>query len=89
VRFDLPFPIHHGWAVLNGKVIDLTCRVHGDARTKGQYGDRVLGTFTDRIYFGRTFPTAEVRRAVVQRGWWGSLIDDWQNDFLYLQGRTW
>jgi hypothetical protein len=89
IKFDLPFPIHHGWAVLNGNVIDLTCRVHGAARTKGRLGDRVLGIFTDRIYFGCIFPTEEVRRAVFQRRFWGSLLDDWQNDFPYLRGQRW
>ena len=41
------FPVHHGWATLNGKVIDLTFRTH-KPNHKGRLRNRIFGEFPKR-----------------------------------------
>jgi len=68
IRENSPsFAIHHGWAVINGKVIDPTntdgVKVTMAARAgKMPHSKRVvLGTFgADRVYIGVEFPRSEL-----------------------------
>lgn len=76
---DLPLPIHHAWLDVGGKVVDLTLR------TRAGRGLRAVGTFKDVDYFGATFGVNEVRAFVVATKCYGSLLDDWQRGFPYLQ----
>ena len=42
--------IHHAWASLNGKVLDVTHRIK--PRRRARFRDRVFGAFDDREYLG-------------------------------------
>ncbi len=84
VRTGLGIPIHHGWAVLDGKVIDMTMRLT-QPRSHGRFRDRVIGSYNDRVYFGVTFDTAYLRQRVAKNGGYVSLIDDWQAGWPLLK----
>ena len=84
VREGLGIPVQHGWIDINGKVIDLTLRT--DSKKRGVLGNRVLGAFPEgRLYYGAKFNTQLVRHMMLDRGWAGSLLDDWENDFPLLK----
>lgn len=82
------FPVLHGWATINNKVIDLTWRVTPFKRRRMQ--DRVLGEFPQPYeYFGVPFANkTSLRLIVLQRGAAGTLIDDWENHWPLLRGET-
>lgn len=74
-------PIHHGWATINNKIIDVTIRPDSeyfDRRSKGIRGDvpAYLG------YFGVLFKRAHLSG---KRDAW-SLLDDMKNGWPYLVG---
>ena len=74
-------PIHHGWVDLNGKVVDVTLRVHpqyeGPMYARRRFPDRAIGeTPSCREYYGLTFADREVVKFVQETGSLGSLIDD-------------
>jgi hypothetical protein len=80
-------PVHHGWLLLNGKVVDLTMRLREPLKRtspvkRGRLRNRVLGEFPEpRAYFGVRFETDSVRAFMRRTGTLGSLIDDWQSGF--------
>ena len=82
-------PIHHGWASLNGKVVDLTWCVK-NPRTKGRLHDRILGEFPeDYEYLGIPFPQKNlIRLLMLRRGWAGTLIDDWRQQWPLVRGES-
>jgi hypothetical protein len=55
-------PIHHAWAVIRGKVVDLTCRRHDNLIVmEHRYSDRVLGAFPpEQAYIGISFSRKRV-----------------------------
>lgn len=83
----------HAWLSVNGKVVDLTLRRFP---AEGESGDpdtgyrlAVLGEIpAGRIYRGMAFDTEPLSRLCLRRQSWGTLIDDWQNDFPLLRGKT-
>ena len=85
-------PVLHGWALLNGKVIDLTMRLrdgHGDSVRKQRepwHADRVLGEFpSERVYYGKRFSRREVLLAMSDPKFTGSFIDDWERGWPLLK----
>jgi hypothetical protein len=49
---NAPIPVHHGWNVINGKVVDLTLRMKSP-RSKGRLRNRVIGVVpTGWVYIG-------------------------------------
>lgn len=61
-------PVHHGWVVLRGKVIDLTWKDQkGKSRISGS------GNF---LYFGVPFDRNLVLSRISETGWASSVIDD-------------
>jgi hypothetical protein len=85
-------PVLHGWALLNGKVIDLTMRLR-DARGESVrkprepwHVDRILGEFpAERVYYGKRFSRREVLLAMSDPKFSGSFIDDWERDWPLLK----
>jgi len=85
-RIGPGFPIMHGWATLNGKVIDLTARLNVPRRS-GRLRDRVLGEFPEkREYFGVPIGREYMMRSAFDPKFTGSIIDDWQRGFPALKG---
>ena len=82
--------VQHGWAEINGKVIDLTWRLDQPVRKKGRLKNRVIGVFPKGYeYVGVAFPQKDdLRRLMLQRGWVGTLIDDWENGWPLLRGES-
>jgi hypothetical protein len=79
-------PVHHGWATINNKVIDMTWRLK-EARKQGFYRDRILGVFPEHYeYFGVSFKTARLRAKAKQRSFVGTVLDDWENGYPLLRG---
>jgi len=80
--------VQHGWASINGKVIDLTWRLDQTIRKSGRLKDRVIGVYPEGFeYVGVPFPDKDaLRTKMLERGWCGSLIDDWENDWPLIRG---
>jgi hypothetical protein len=82
--------VHHGWASINGKVIDLTWRLDQTLRKRGRLRDRIIGLYPEGYeYVGVPFPDKRhLREKMLDRGWVGSQIDDWENRWPLLRGET-
>jgi len=80
--------VQHGWATINGKVIDLTWRLDQTIRKSGRLKDRVIGVYPEGFeYVGVPFPDkAALRIKMLERGWVGSQIDDWENNWPLVRG---
>jgi hypothetical protein len=83
-------PVLHGWASINGKVVDLTLRTreeNGEYRRPGRpFQDRVIGDFPpQRAYWGAEFDAEMVRQLMLRRDYLGSFIDDWKNDWQLMR----
>jgi len=80
--------VQHGWATINGKVIDLTWRLDQPVRKTGRLKDRVVGVYPEGFeYVGVPFPDRDaIRNKMLDRGWAGSLIDDWENGWPLVRG---
>lgn len=78
------FPLHHGWVVVNDKVVDLTWR--NPAPSRGRLGGHVLGLLPpDWVYCGVLFERDDVVRNVRTTGFFQSLIDDWRGGWPLLK----
>jgi len=81
-------PTHHAWLTLNGKVVDLTWRLHGDKAPRVILPEYNLGTFESPYqYFGVEIPGGDWLK------WWSShknvavpVLDDWKNDWSLFKG---
>ena len=83
----IPMAIHHGWAVLNGKLIDLTLRYHDLKPKRGdRFADRAIGLFPKRQYRGVTFTVQDVQKHVLAHREWGTIIDNWRDGHPLLRG---
>ena len=71
-------PVHHGWVLLNGKVIDLTWK---DRKGESRVG-RTLGDFA---YLGVRFDRELIRSRIQKTGWASTVIDDYENDWPVLK----
>ena len=89
-------PMHHGWAAINGKVIDFTWRLRDNpeyhlsvARAKNPLKDRIWGRFPDSwAYIGVEFPREMLVERLFHSGVAGTIIDDWANEWpLFKQER--
>jgi hypothetical protein len=81
--------VHHGWASINGKVIDLTWRLE-KGRSKGRLRDRIIGEYPEGYeYLGIPFPDKNLlRQIMVRRGWCGTLLDDWEKQWPLVRGES-
>ena len=90
----IPFPIHHGWLDLNGKVIDVTLRSHPDdppvsKRRRDKFANRAIGEFSPcREYFGVVFSDDYVKQYMEETMSLGSLIDDVERGFPLMMGKV-
>lgn len=79
------FPTLHGWATINGKVIDLTWQQHTSKR-KGRFRDRVLGEIPDGwAYHGVTFESDWVLARWAHYGASFSFLDDYYHGYPLFQ----
>lgn len=81
-------PMHHAWASIHGKVIDLTwSTLPFDERGLDDPSDRIWGEFPeDWLYLGTSFELAAIRRMWREHGVAGSLILNWQDGYPVLRG---
>ena len=80
VDAGLGVPLDHAWLSVNGKVVDLTIRVEGEAY------DRVHGIMpTNWEYYGVEMDTGECRHCL-EHGKHVPLIDDWECGWPKLAG---
>lgn len=83
----IAWPIHHAWAVLNGKVIDLTLRLDKPVGN-GRLPDRIIGTFpSDWEYVGVTFKNVDVIERMLTTRAAGSLLNYMERDFPVMFGK--
>jgi hypothetical protein len=95
-----PFPVHHAWITLDGKVVDLTLTTNKytleqltafmhegvELSRNEDLSDRILGEIPeDWQYFGVEFESKKVGQQFVERGSSFSLIDDWERGWPLLQ----
>lgn len=74
------FGIDHAWLSINGKVVDPSLRLEGDAR--------VVGVIPEGWgYYGVEFEVELVHRAM-GRGHWSPIIDDPENGWPQIPGRA-
>lgn len=100
VECKSPFPVHHAWVTLDGKVVDLTLTTTKytleqltDWQDNGvslpredDFSDRILGVIPENWeYFGVEFEAKKVGQQFVDRGASFSLIDDWERRWPLLQ----
>ncbi len=64
IRYDSPIPIHHAWAVLNGKPIDVTLRPLGEKTTcdPQKLIERASRNMQENAYWGVIVPADDVRK---------------------------
>lgn len=83
----IPFPVHHGWIVVDGSVVvDLTWRK--DAPSTGvpkRLSNRIWGEHNS-AYIGSTFPRDAVLDYMLENKALGSLLDDPKRGWPYLKG---
>lgn len=81
-------PIHHAWAIIGGKVVDLTwTHLTPVSVMNHDLGDRILGNYTSvRAYMGIPFPRQNVLERFQLHGNAQPFFDD--NDWLHLQLRA-
>jgi hypothetical protein len=85
---NTPIAVFHGWASINGKVVDLTWRVKKTSR-KGRLPDRIFGKIPSGFdYFGVPFDRKTIMSYAAERHWMGFLIDDYKNKFPLLRGES-
>lgn len=81
-------PVQHAWVTIHDKVVDLTWRLNPSLNKKGRFQDRVLGTFPEEYeYIG--VPISDktgIFQLLADRGWAGSILDDWENRWPLLRG---
>jgi len=69
-------PTLHGWASINGKVVDLTWKTE-KPRHRGRLRNRIWGTIPeDWAYYGATFDTDSLLARMHRIGATGSFLDD-------------
>ena len=79
-------PVHHGWATINGKVIDLTWRTE-KANHKGRLGNRVIGIIPEGWeYIGCPCDTVSARARMLESGEIRAFLGDMLADFPCLSG---
>jgi len=80
-------PIHHGWVVINGKVIDLTWQLEQPA-SRVLLPGRPVGELPEHwCYWG--FPVEDleyIRARVIARDLIGSVLDDPEGNYPLLRG---
>jgi hypothetical protein len=82
-----PIPVHHGWVVINGKVIDLTWHLEEPASRVLLPGRPVGELPKNWAYWGFPVENLEyVRARVLGRGMIGSLLDDWEGNYPLMRG---
>jgi hypothetical protein len=77
-------PVHHGWAAINGKLIDLTWMIRRDvpwAMPDFTYGEIPEGWF----YRGAYFPTDLLLARMHRRLEISAVLGDWVDDFPVLR----
>jgi len=83
---DVMLPIHHGWAVLNGKPVDVTLRRRDAAEGCDPEAlfERAAENLKRVVYFGVEFSKKDVMRL-----WRGevaqSIVEDWKGGFPILR----
>jgi hypothetical protein len=77
--------VHHGWAAIGGKVIDVTIPGEEPADFGEAEPGRILGEFDNRAYLGVPFVTLYVAQRAEVTGGPGTLIDDWEHGWPLLQ----
>lgn len=71
-------PVHHGWLVVGGKVVDLTWRAEKPLRSNGRWRDRVLGVQPDGWqYVGVPYASDLLRDRMCRTGRVVAMLDDW------------
>ena len=78
-------PVHHGWVVLNNKVVDLTFRTE-KPNHKGRLRDRIFGTFPSKwAYIGTRMDRDMCRERIFRTQMVGTVLDDWESGYPLLQ----
>jgi hypothetical protein len=88
---NVGIPIHHGWAEIDGNVIDLTIRrsdrAPGHVTGTRRFRDRIIGELPENFaYWGTSFSRVACVAFMVSTGTWGCVLNDWKNDHPYLTG---
>lgn len=79
------FPVLHGWATINEKVVDLTWRLP-KAASRPRLRHRVVGVFPEGwAYRGVGFDATEVCERTFRTGFYQSYIDDWRAEYPLLR----
>lgn len=65
-------PVHHGWVVLDGKVIDFTAEA--GERSLKRRGIKHHGNPTTEEYFGVHIPTEFIRESILETKMWTDLM---------------
>lgn len=84
-------PIPHAWNLINGKVIDLTWCNDGNLiekdrmRRNKRKENIILGEFYKEEYFGVIFSIEEIRKNMLKKEMFTSIIDNWEEGYPLLK----
>lgn len=85
---QLYLPIHHGWLVLNRKVVDLTLtQEEFDTRIE-DLEDRIIGEIpSDMVYIGIPISTEDVLERIQTSGGTHTILEDWDRRFSHIKNK--
>jgi hypothetical protein len=85
---DMPFPIHHGWLLLNGKVVDLTLIQEEYDTSIDEIEDRVIGTIpSDLLYVGVPVAFEDVKDMIETTSGTHTIFDDRRRTTQHIRGK--
>ena len=100
VSCKAPFPVHHAWITLDGKIVDVTMTTNNytleqmtefmelgtELPRSEDLSDRILGEIPEGWqYFGVEYDAKEIAKDFIDRKTSFSVIDDWERGWPLLQ----
>lgn len=85
---QLYLPIHHGWLVLNSKVVDLTLTQEEFDTGIDDLEDRIIGEIpSDMVYIGIPISTDDVLERIQTSGGTHTILEDWDSRFSHIKNK--
>jgi hypothetical protein len=101
VSCKAPFPVHHAWITIDGKIVDVTMTTNNytleqmtefmelgtELPRSEDLSDRILGEIPEGWqYFGVEYDAKEIAKDFIDRKTSFSVIDDWERGWPLLTG---
>lgn len=88
IRDGLLIPVHHGWVVINGKVVDLTIQQEDLQAPLDGFENRTVGEFSDSVgYIGIEIDKQDILDRIEAASETHTILDDWNPKFRHLKDK--